>query len=73
MTGIDIALVTAVALLVALAVAGGLQLAQDRAEAHLTAVRREVLEWHRSGHGDAPQRYCSICGAQLVPPVPPAI
>jgi hypothetical protein len=73
MSSIAVALVTAVALLVALAVASGLELAQDRAEARLIAIRKKILESHHSGRTDGPQRYCSICCAQLVPPAPPVI
>jgi hypothetical protein len=65
--GIDFVIVTALLLLVALAVAAGLQLAQDRAEAPLTAVSKDL---HRELQGDAaPARYCATCGRELHPPI----
>jgi hypothetical protein len=65
MNGVDIAIVIILVLLVAVAVAAGLQLAQDRAEAHLAAVRKEVHEWQVESGA---QNFCANCGADLRPP-----
>ena len=63
MNGIDVVVVTALVLLVALAVAAGLLFAQDRAEAHLAAVGKQVQELRAT----APDRYCGRCGRVLPP------
>jgi type II secretory pathway pseudopilin PulG len=67
--GIDFVIVTALVLLVALAVAAGLQFAQDRAEAHLAAVSKEIRELQQEQHRNAPARYCATCGHELHPPI----
>jgi hypothetical protein len=61
--GIDFALVTALVLLVALAVAAGLQLAQDRVQSHLAAVSTGIRE-HQP-----PAQYCVTCGREPQPPI----
>jgi type II secretory pathway pseudopilin PulG len=68
MNGIDAVVVIGLVLLVALAVATGLQFAQDRAEARVNEVRREYQDWRRDGQDGAAHRFCSECGAELVPP-----
>jgi type II secretory pathway pseudopilin PulG len=67
--GIDFLIVTALVLLVALAVAAGLQFAQDRAEAHLAAVSNETRELQLEQQRSAPMRYCTACGHELYPPI----
>lgn len=64
MNGIDFVIVTALVLLVGLAVAAGLMFAQERAEAHLAAVSREIREQQRT----APTQYCVTCGHELSQP-----
>jgi hypothetical protein len=61
--GIDFVVVTALVLLVALAVAAGLLFAQDRAEAHIAAVGKQVQELRVA----APDRFCGHCGRELPP------
>ena len=61
MSGIDIAIVVAVTLLVALAVAAGLQLAQNRADVRLAADRRKVQAQLREAAG----KVCQECGTDL--------
>jgi len=67
--GIDFVIVTALVLLVALAVAAGLQFAQDRAESHLAAVSKEMRELQLEQQRTAPTRYCVTCGRELHPPI----
>jgi len=44
-------------------VAAGLMLAQDRAEAHLAVVGKQIQELQSS----SPDRYCGRCGRELHP------
>ncbi len=69
MSGIDFVIVTALVLLVGLAVAAGLLFAQDRAETHLAAVSKEVRELQQGQQRSAPARYCVTCGKELYPPI----
>jgi hypothetical protein len=68
MNGIDLLTVTAVVLLAALAVAAGLQVAQDRAASHVAAVGRHVREYRLARQSTAPEEYCAVCGRVLHPP-----
>jgi hypothetical protein len=67
MSGAEIAIVAGLILLVALAVAAGLQHAADRAEERARSDGDRIRERLRQ-HPDVDVRYCPTCGRPLDPP-----